>query len=268
MMNDRLRRNYFSRLASGGKALPARMMDFMLFRGLLYLLFLLIFLTHPLRFLLAGILLFAACALLALFRQLRFRRVEKQELQRIREHLFRDRILQMPASTLRRMLVEEGEQADGLIILRRYEPVAVDDLLMYMDRNDSQIRLLVTSTYPLQTVQRIRHLRPNVVLLDIAWLQTVLKHRMPVTDKMIDGEILRMEKERRLRAKNPPRMPDGSRAAGKYFSLGLLLLALSFVAEHSVYYRLLSSAALLTAGVQASMLLIRRQKRNGPVGLN
>lgn len=263
-MDDRLRHAYFARLVSGGKGLPARALDYVLFRALLYLLFLLMFLTHPLRFIIAGTMLLAACILLALLRKLRRGRIEKHELERIGARLFRDRILQMPTDELRQLLEEEGAAADGLIILRRHDPVAVDDLLSHTDRTDSQIRLLVTSTYAAHTVENMKHLMPNVALFDIVWLQSVLAQRVVVTEEMIDCEIRRMESARRARGKHPPRLPEGSEAAGKYLLLGILLLTLSFAASHPIYYRLLSSMALFAAGMQITTLMIRKRKGTAP----
>lgn len=247
-----------------GKGAAARIADRLLFVLLLFVAFCLLFRAHPLQLFLALLATSATGVGFLCAVRVRFARFVRRETERIRHMLLSYSLLTMEPSRLKQML--EHAVAASAFVVCQSEPITLDQFLRQWRENMDARCCFLTAELTPEADELVRQRLPHLKLYAADSTYRLLSGDLPVNETQVNAYIAAVMTERREKRKHPPRLPNGMTAAGKYLAVGALLLALSFLMQYALYYRLLASAAFLAAGMSSvpALLLNLRQKEAPP----
>ena len=259
MLTQRELSRYFKRRRYGGRSAPARVLDYVALR---LILFLAAFLFFRLRMdaahaaILAAIALAIATLVLHVVRDVTMERFVQRELRRIRTLLMRDRLMFLEPEAFRSLCRRAGN-CDRPVALQRAEPVGADVLLPLL-RGGNQAPPVVCSSagftpaaedFVRRAPQRATLIGPDALVeaareTDALWPD----------DEAVHAYIAaQLQQHPRPRARLQELLSGAGAAtrAKKYLLTGLVLLAASFLTRYTLYYRMLAGLCLMIAAAGA-----------------
>lgn len=258
MKNEKIIKKYYKTAFHKGKNSLARLMDFIAFRIISYIILYIWFLPmlkNPiLHFLLPLIALSALSVAVKLFQSIRFERFCVLEKERIKSRIICDSFLLMPHKELHAAVCEyilTNAELCSLeciaAVFQKTAAVSADDLISVcqntFEHNLKAAVVFSTSDFSNEASEFIKKHSDEISIYPLS-SSALAKHlKYTVDDNAADEYIIAHSTERKKELKQVFAEAFAQNSVKKYFTVAILLTVASFFARYSVYYRVVAAIA-------------------------
>ena len=254
---------WLQRKRCGGRTLFARALDYVTLRAVLffaaYLFFRARFPARGTALLLAAIFLAICMLVLRVYREISFARFRDQEMGRLRERAFADRLLLLEMPILLPIVSTLCPIGETPVVLQRALPVNADSILALLRTHRGCGRLHVFSCSPFEASATALAARMEALVALHAPTELFCAARkagITVEPDEFSAFLHACVVPKRTRAARRFHAPDAT-GARKYALVALLLFGLSFLTDYTLYYRLLSGVCMSIAAAGGAMRRFR-----------
>lgn len=259
----RLCKAYYTRKYYGGRNTFARVLDYMVLRGIAficaYLFFLPRFSKQSTVLLLSGIALGILMLVLRMGRQIRFERFTKKETARIRRILLTDKLLLADQPTLISFVSGRCPLGETPIVLAQAQDTSADSLLKALRtyKGSGHLHVFTCVGYDRSARAFAGRMWEHMTLHEPEELLRAARLAgMEPDNGQVEAWIV--QQQRNLRKKRQSTRikasPFAAGGAKKYVMTGLVLMGLSFFTRYTLYYRMLAGLCMSIAACSTMFL--------------
>ncbi len=255
MLSENQKKTFFRKRHAGGRSIAARVIDYiglrLIFAAACWLYFRHIIPSRTAAGWVTAIALIAFMIVLRLWRDHSFKKFMKKDIARMRDEMRMERLISMPYRDFLSLLektinVDPGVQLHGL---QKASPVTEDDILAvyHAGCETKPMHICATAPFSSEAAALSRRLPVKVKLTGAAELLDTCREKMPIGDSQLEARIEDALKERKERRHHLQARAFLGQSTKKYLLAAAVLLAVSFLTDYVIYYRMLASLCMLLA---------------------